>query len=226
MVATLASSAVSASAEFWQEGGKQLEVGRKNEQVCVASLAPRLLCVLTQQAQGVLEFILLDTGASTHVCPLGWALDHAVDMEKEEDVESGGVCGADGRVLKSEGRRKVWCQMEGAEPMALVFEVLQVIKPILAMKPLADAGFGLRITSAGASLRRKKECAQLSPARSVWFAPVNLLAAAPKPKALPEKLALNQAGQAKEHPAPARLKELLDRDKEEVGDVQSPCTLR
>ena len=100
-----------------------------------------LIFVLDHEHEELCELIMIDSGASVHVCPL----DHGQEIGLRKLSETRPLLTASGAELKQYGMRKVSHDTEDGK-VTTDYRVLDVIRPIWSLGSMMDSGCDVHFT--------------------------------------------------------------------------------
>ena len=90
--------------------------------------------------------LLVDSGAYAHVCPT----DFAKHVPLEENPGATVAMAADGRGMEMYGKKEVGLALEDGRPARVVFQAMNVRRPILSVAALRSHGIEVHFTASGA----------------------------------------------------------------------------
>ena len=99
---------------------------------------------------GSRAMLLEDSGAYAHVCPM----DFAKHVPLEEKQGTAVAMAADGRGMEMYGQKEVGLALGGGRPARVVFQVINMRRPILSVAALRSHGVEVHFTASGAYLVR------------------------------------------------------------------------
>ena len=141
----------------------------------IAAMNPWLLNIDDMEVDAVGEsgsraMLLVDSGAYAHVCPT----DFARHVPVEESQGTTIAMAADGRGMEMYGKKEVGLMLEDGRPARVVFQVMNMRRPILSVAALRSHGIEVHFTASGAYLARDGYHCPLTERGNLYYLPVEL----------------------------------------------------
>jgi hypothetical protein len=136
----------------------------------IAKMEPWLLSVDDQEVDEVASqaLLLVDSGAYAHVCPPEFAA--GTPLVKTQGTET--AMAADGRGMKMYGQKEVRLTLDDGRPARVVFQVMNVRRPILSVAELRSHGIEVHFTKTSAYLARGGSRCPLTERGNLYYLPV------------------------------------------------------